>query len=48
MSDSKNFPHHLMSFVQQQPHDPAKKVILFTLATYPWSHPITTELHSKT
>jgi hypothetical protein len=35
MSDSKNFPHHLMSFVQQQPHDPAKKVILFTLATYP-------------
>ena len=27
ISDSKNFPHHLMSFVQQPPHDPAKKVI---------------------
>ena len=26
MSDSKNFPHHLMSFISQPPNDPAKKV----------------------
>jgi hypothetical protein len=30
MSDSKTFPHHLMSFVQRPPHDPAKKVCLFS------------------
>ena len=35
MSDSKNFPHHLMSFVQQQQHDPAKKVIHFTFSNMP-------------
>jgi len=29
MSDSKNFPHHLLSFAQLPPHDPAKKVYLF-------------------
>ena len=29
MSDSKNFPHHLLSFVHQPPHDPAKKVLAF-------------------
>jgi len=28
MSDSKNFPHHLMSFIRQPPNDPAKKVSL--------------------
>jgi uncharacterized membrane protein len=26
MSDSKNFPQHLLSFVHQLPRDPAKKV----------------------
>ena len=26
MSDSKNFPHHLMSFISQPPNDPAKKM----------------------
>jgi hypothetical protein len=26
MSDSKNFPHHLMSFIGHLPNDPAKKV----------------------
>lgn len=28
MSDSKNFPFHLLSFVHQPPYDPAKKVSL--------------------
>jgi hypothetical protein len=49
MSDSKNFPHHLLSFVQQPPHDPAKKVYLFTTIlnahAYLYTH---SELHSKT
>jgi hypothetical protein len=31
MSDSKNFPHHLLNFVHHPPHDPAKKVSLPSL-----------------
>ena len=38
MSDSKNFPHHLMGFISQPPNDPAKKVGFYLLGLF-WLMP---------